>query len=218
MKSKSIFITAKEWFEGSSLRNPVAGTDHKLEQIFPDFYCVSYDTKLLATKEEKQSLFEDDYRKRFGTNDICALDAAIVDCGGRYVFLNGFDQEQFSYIAPKIKDTAEILYLFKCPRIHDLSVLSQFSKIKCVHIFWNNSLECLWDMTGNKQLKVISFAAISKLNRIETLKYSGVEYISLDSADNNGHTKKALFDTSVFEQMPQLKHLSLNYSACKVDY
>ena len=73
-------------------------------------------------------------------------------------------------------------------------------------------------MTGNKQLKVISFAAISKLNRIETLKYSGVEYISLDSADNNGHTKKALFDTSVFEQMPHLKHLSLNYSACKVDY
>ena len=115
-------------------------------------------------------------------------------------------------------DTAEIIYFFKCPRIYDLSVLSQFVKLKCVHIYCNNSLESLWDMTGNKDLKVISFAAISKLSRIEALTQSFVEYVCFDSSDINGRSKKSLFDVSVFEQMPYLKHLSLTYSDQKICY
>lgn len=218
MKSKAIFITAKEWFESTSLRNPITSMDHKLEQLFPDCYSVNYDTKLLATKEAKLSPLYDDHLTQFGIEDIHALDEAIVNCGARYVFLNGFSQEQFSHIVPKIKDTVEILYFFKCPHIHDLSALSQFPKLRCVHIYWNNTLESLWDMTGNKQLKVISFVAISKLSKIEALKQSSVEYVCLDSSDNDDHTKKALFDASVFNQMLSLEHLTLTYSDHKIDY
>lgn len=222
MKSDSIFITAAEWFESTSLRNPISSMDHKLERFFPDCYSVAYDTKLLATKaamaEEKQSPLYNDYREQFGVEDIHALDTAIMDHDARYVFLNGLNQDQFLHIAPKLKDTAEILYFFKCPRIYDLSALSQFTKLKCVHIYWNNSLESLWDMTGNKQLKVISCVMISKLSNIEPLKRSCVEYVCLDSSDNYGHKKKALFPISVFEQMPHLKHLSLICSDCKIDY
>ena len=222
MKNNTIFITAKEWFESTSLKNPIIGMDHKLSQFFPDCYSVDYDTKLLATKvatkEERQSPFYDDYRERFGTNDIHIFDAAIMDRDARYVFLNGLNQEQFLHIVPKLKDTAEIIYFFKCPRINDLSVLSQFAKLKCVHIYWNNSLESLWDMTGNKHLKVISCVAISKLSNMEALKQSCVEYVCFDSSDNDGRTKKALFDVSTFAQMPYLKHLSLRCSDHKIDY
>lgn len=153
MKRDSIFITAMEWFESTSLRNPISTLDHKLEQYFPDRYSVDYDTKLLAakmpTKEERQFPFYNDYREQFGTTDISVLDAAVMNAPAKNIFLNGFNQDQFLYIAPKIKDTAEIIYFFKCPRIFDLSVLSQFTKLMCVHIYWNNSLESLWDMTGN---------------------------------------------------------------------
>lgn len=222
MKSNTIFITAKEWFESTSLKNPITSMDRKLEQFFPDCYSVDYDTKLLATKvatkEEKQSPFYNDYREQFGTKDIYALDATVMDTAAKNILLNGFNQGQFLHIAPKLKDTAEIIYFFKCPRIYDLSVLSQFAKLKCVHIYWNNSLESLWDMTGNKQLKVISCITISKLSKIEALKQSHVEYICLDSSDNDGHKKNALFDVSVFEHMTHLKHLSLIYSDCKIDY
>ena len=222
MKSNSIFITARDWFESGSLKNPVSGLDHKLEQFFPDCYSADYDTKLLATreatKEEKQAPFYNDYREQFGTKDIHSLDMAVMDTDAKNIFLNGFNQDQLLYIAPKLKDTAEIIYFFKCPKIHDLSILSQFTKLKCVHIYWNNSLESLWDMTGNTQLKVISCIAISKLTNIEALKNSHVEYICLDSSDNTGHTKKMLFDASVFDQMTSLKHLSLVFSDCKIDY
>lgn len=222
MKSNTIFITAKEWFESTSLKNPITSMDHKLEQIFPDCYSVDYDTKLLATKvateEEKQSPFYNDYREQFGTKDIYALDATVMDTAAKNILLNGLDQDQFLHIAPKLKDTAEIIYFFKCPRIHDLSILSQFTKLKCVHIYWNNTLESLWDMKGNKQLKAISFVAISKLSRIEALNQSYVEYVCIDSSDNDGRAKKALFDASIFAQMPYLKHLSLTYSDLKIDY
>ncbi len=69
-------------------------------------------------------------------------------------------------------------------------------------------------MKDNKQLKVISFDAISKLKSIETLKDSAVEYIHLDSSDNNGNRKPALFDLKVFEQMQNLKHIFLGYKDC----
>lgn len=222
MKSSPIYITAKDWFESTSLRNPITSMDHRLERFFPDCYSVDYDTKMLATKvaakEEKQSPFYNNYREQFGSKDIQILDAAVLDSEAKKIFLNGFNQDQFLYIAPKLKDTAEIIYFFKCPQIYDLSVLSQFTKLKCVHIYWNNSLEGFWDMTGNKQLKVISCVMISKLRKIDALKESYVEYICLDSSDNNGHKKKALFDVSVFEQMTSLKHLSLHYTDCKIDY
>ena len=208
MKSKPIYITAKEWFESTAQKNPILTLDITLKQFFPDFYRVSYDTKLLATRADVNK----DYCNRFGTTNLLALDAAIADSDARYIFLNGFNQNQFSHIAPLIKDTAEILYFFKCPRISDLSILSQFPKLKCVHIYWNNSLESLWDMTGNPHLKVLSFQMISKLRHIEALKDSTVEYICFDSTDNSGNKKKALFDASTFSKMPHLKHLSLVYS------
>ena len=222
MKNDPVFITKKEWFESTSLRNPIYSNDHKLELLFPNFYSASYDTKLLATKAatdaEKQFPFYNDYRERFGAMDIHALDNAIMNSEARYVFLNGFNQKQFLYIVPKIKDTAEIIYFYKCPRIYDLSALTQFHRLKCVHIYWNNSLESLWDMRYNKQLQVLSFISVSKLSNILALADSCVEYVSFDSEDNNGHTRKALFDTSVFNQMPHLKHLSLRDSDCVIDY
>ena len=73
-------------------------------------------------------------------------------------------------------------------------------------------------MSHNKELKVISFISISKLRNVDSLKESYVEYVCFDSSDNSGHTKKALFDVSVFEQMPHLKYLSLLYSDRKAGY
>ena len=219
MKAKSIFITSPDCFEGTSLRNPITTLDHTLKLHFPDYYSVNYDTKLLADKEatatEKQLPFYNDYRERFGSSDISVLDAAITE--GRSIFLNGFNQEQFLYIAPKLRETAEIIYFFKCPKIYDLSALSQFPNLKCVHIYWNNSLERLWDMSGNKALQVLSFVTITKLRNVAALKESYVEYVHLDSSDNSGHAKKSLFDPSVFQDIPHLKHLSLVYSDLKVD-
>ena len=220
MRNRKILITDTEWFESGSLKNPIASPDHELKKFYPTLYCLDYDTKLLATnpptKAEKESIIYNNYREKYGTFDLNSLDLEICRKGAKNVFLNGFNQYLFNYIVPLIKDSAEVIYFFKCPQISDLHSLSQFLNLKCVHIFQNNSLTKLWDMTDTTNLKIISFNMISNLSDIETLKNSFVEYVHLDCIDNNGYKKTALFNLSIFEQMPRLRYLSLDFADCEI--
>ena len=220
MKNKKIFITDNEWFETGALKNPLSTLDCELEEYYPELFSVNYDTKLLATspptKNEEDFYMYNGYREQYGTYDLSALDDRIQETGAKNILLNGFTQELFEYIVPLIKDTVEIIYFFKCPKIANLSVLSQFSNLKCVHIFYNNSLTELWDMKDNTKLNVISFTHITKLSSIEELKHSFVKYVHIDSADNYGRTKPALFEAPELEEMPYVHYMSINFTRCKI--
>lgn len=217
-KKGFIYITDKEYTENGALKNPVIHSDIKFEEIFQEFGLINYDLKLIVTtpptEEEinNTSIPYNDYRERYGTTDISCFDKAINENEGKNILLCGFKQEHWEYIAPLIKDKCEIIYFFKCPKIKDLSALSKFQNLKCVRIYWNNSLETLWEMKDNSLLEVISFVTISKLKHIESLKKSTVKYINFDSSDIIGNNKKEmLFDEKVFEDMPDLKALRLIY-------
>lgn len=220
--SKYIYIADPDYFEESALKNPICFDDHKISQTYPEFYELEYDLRLCvakpATKSEKSFVLYNDYRERYGSLDITVFNDAIGRNKAKNVFLNGFHQEHLEYIIPLIKDCVEVLYLFKCPRIKDLSCLSECKNLKCVFIYWNNSLKTLWDMTSNKELKLISFLSCSKIKEISSLEFSSIEYITLDSEDNNGNKKMMLFDTSVFDKMPHLKHLTLVFCNYNIDW
>lgn len=222
MKNDFVYITDKAWFETSALKNPCIFQDNKMEKYFPYFYSAEYDLKLLATKAptdiEKKAPFYNDYREKFASKDIEVLKIAAESSPAKTVLLSGFGQEQFEYIAELIKETAEVLYLFKCPNIKNLSMLADFKQLKCLLIYWNNSVECLWNMKNNINLKVISFVSVTKLRDVAALAQSRVEYVAFDSADNCGNKKDLLFDRTIFEKTPNLKHLTLEFKGCKEDY
>ena len=222
MKNKFVYITDCEWFESTSLKNPIEFLDHNLQDKYPKFYEKEYDLRMLVTEKpsakEKAVPFYNDYREKYGSEDIRVLKDAASSANARNVFLNGFDQEHFEYIIPYIKDSAEVLYLFKCPKISDLSMLSELKNLKCLFVYWNNSLEVLWNVKDNTRLKVISFISIMKIKNIETLLGSNIEYITFDSSDNNDNKKNILFDKSVFDKMPNLKYLKVCYKEIDIDY
>ena len=222
MKNDYLYITDQKWFESTALKNPLLFNDHKLKEYHPDYYKLAYDLKLLVSKaptqEEKESPFYNGSLERYATADIRAVESVITGSSARYVLLNGFAQTQFDHIAPLIKDTAEVLYLFKCSKIKDLCALSSFKKLKCLFVYWNNTLQRLWDMEENTDLRVISFCMVSKLSNIDALKNTAIEYITFDTSDLHNHKKDMLFDKSIFAQMPQLKHLTLVYKDCHIDY
>ena len=213
MKNSYVYITNSNWFEDTSLKNPICVSDHNLSQIYPEYDSVHYDLKILATKsatpQEKDFPGYNDYREKYGQTDISAIDHAVMNSTAKNVFLNGFNQKQFEYIAPLIKDSTEILYLFKCNKISDLSVLSEFHKLKCLFVFGNSSLEGLWDMRQNDNLKILSFVYVTKLRHIDSLVDSRLEYINYDSSDNSGNKHKLLFDKSIFGRIKTLNHLFL---------
>lgn len=223
MKTKYLFITNGNCFEDTIFSNPIHLFDHKIENYYPEFYKVNYDLRLLAikepTKEEREFFVYNNYPDKYGDSDISVLKVAAENSNSKNIFLNGFRQEHFEYLVPYIKDTAEILYLFKCEKIKDLSFLSEFKNLKCIHIQWNNALECLWNMKKNKDLSVISFVNVSKIRDVSLLLNSNVEYIALDSMDNSGNKKDCLIeDLEVFNKMPNLKHLTLCYKKVNIDY
>ncbi len=222
MNNGFVYITDSEWFEKTSLKNPITCLDCKLQKQYPEFYCLEYDLKMLVSKpstdDEKAMPFYNDYREKYGSNDICSLKVATTSAMAKTVFLNGFCQQHLEYIIPFIKDKVEVLYLYKCPRIMDLSVLSELKELRCLFVYWNNSLKQLWDLKNNKCLQVISFISVTKLSNIESLKNSNVEYVTFDSSDNCNNKKNILFDKSVFDEMPDLKHLTLVYNNCMIDY
>lgn len=215
MSSKDLYITCTDYFEETALKNPIIFNDIYLDNKYPDYFEASYGVRIIATKkptkEEREFPIYNDYRDRYGNADIYSIDKCINDNDATNVFLNGFSQKQFNYIAPLIKDKVKILYLFKCPKIKNLSVLSEFRNLECVLIYWNNSLETLWNMENNNNLKALSFETISKLKDIDSLAKSTVEYINFHSMYPNGLIKEMLFDKATFYKMPNLKQLNLQY-------
>ena len=221
MKNNYLYITNEALSQNLSETDLVL--DNKLCENYPDFYETVYGLKLMVTRKpteaEKNSPIYNDIYEEIGGDDITALKDSALKNSRKRVKLTGFNQEQFDYISPYIKETTEVLYLHKCPKIKDLSVLSDFPNLKCLSVYWNNSLEKLWDMKNNRDLDVLSFVSISKLRDVSSLKNSNIKYVTLDSADNCGNRKECLIeDMSVFEQMPKLKHLKLIYKKCYIDY
>lgn len=223
MSQKDLFITAPEFLDNGALKNPIMFMDHKLENLYPQFHRTNYDLKLCAVKSpteaEKNFFAYNDYRERFGCDDISVLRDVAQRSPAKTVFLNGFRQKHLEYLAPYIQDSVELLYLFKCNTISDLSVLSTFPNLKCVLIFWNNKLETLWDVQQNEKLTVLSFLTITKLRNVDALRKSHIEYITFDSSDNCGNRKPCLLENpDVFQEIPTLKHLMLVYKKYSIDY
>lgn len=214
MKNNYLYVIKDALSQNSS--QTVLASDNKLNEFYPDYYEAVYDLKLLVTRKpteaEKNSPIYNGIYEKIGSDDITVLKDSALKEKAKRVFLNGFRQEHFDYIAPYIKETTEVLYLFKCPKIKDLSALSEFRRLRCLSVYWNDSIEKLWNMENNRELEVLSFVSISKLRDVSSLKNSNVKYVTFDSADNSGNRKDCLIeDMSVFEQMPQLNHLNLVY-------
>ncbi len=220
MKKQLVYITNEEYFNF-----PILFLDHKIEKVYPDFYKISYDLKMSVVayvpdieKESSFGWFYNDSAEKYGENDLASFRIAATEKPCKNVYLTGLGQEHFDYIAPFIKDTAEVLYFDKCPKIKDLSALAEFKRLKCVFVYWNNSLESLWDMKCNNDLRVISFIFVTKLKDLTSLIDSNIEYVSLDSRSNDYKSREMLFDKSVFDNMRSLKHLKLEYKGCTIDY
>lgn len=218
MNKKSIYIFNDLWFDSTALENPLSTLDHKLDKHYPNYYELNYDVKLLATEENEIEDQINDYKQRYGTKDINELKEYVIKKKPQSVLLDGFDQEQFDYIIDYIKDV-KILYLFKCNKINDLSKLSNCINLECLHIYWNNRLDSLWNMYKNTKLKVLSLNHITKLSYIEDLLTTNIEYITFDSTNDIGQTKYEFSgDINIFKQMRNLKHLKLQYKNVKIDY
>lgn len=232
MSKRYVFVADENFLNQGNFINPIDTIDHKLNEYYPNYYSANYDLRIIANKlpiypktkeyqefmKEFPALFYDPYIE-VALPSIDCLKEICLNKKAKSIFLNSFTQEHLEYITPYIKDTAEIIYFFKCNSINDLSVLSEFPNLECVHIYWNSKLKSLWNMERNKKLRVLSFVFITKLSNVDDLMKSTIEYLKLDGESHSGYEVDFLVkDISIFESMSKLKYLTLNYKNLKVDY
>ena len=232
MSKKYVFVADENFLNQGNFTNPIDTLDHKLNEYYPNFYSANYDLRIIAHKlpsypktkdyqefmKEYPALFYDPYIE-VALPGIDSLKEICLNKKAKNIFLNSFNLDHLKYIAPYIKETAEIIYFFKCNSIDDLSILSEFPNLECVHIYWNNKLKSLWNMEKNTKLKVLSCDFITKLSNVDDLKKSTIEYLKLDGESHSGYKADFLVkDISIFKKMPNLKYLTLNYKNLNVDY
>lgn len=232
MSNKSVFVVDEAFLDNfGNFRNPINTLDHKLNFIYPHFYLANYDLRIIDHKlpkypktmdfQEMMELYPEWFYDPYREVTLPNIESLKVVCQNRViknVFLGSFTLDHFKYLAPYIKDTTETLYLWKCNSINDLSLLSDFVNLKCVHIYWNNKLETLWNMENNINLKVLSFLFTTNLKNVEALAKSTVEYIMFDGESASTYISNHQFtDLSIFQRIPNLKHLTINYKNLKIN-
>ena len=192
--------TARRYFE----------LDAGLGEYFPDFLNAELDLILLISKTPssggQQTQFFGEGKENVDLVDPAALIAVLRSKRPRSILMIGFDRKHFDYISGELSVSAEAVYLFKCPRIGDLSALSSFSRLKCLCVFRNDTLTKLWDMSHNRDLLAVSLISAFKLDDIDALKNSPAEYFYFDSIDNSGKARPLLFDKHILDLSPHLKH------------
>ncbi len=128
------------------------------------------------------------------------------------ISIAGLHQDTFEYFIHTYGAQFEAIYFFKNKFVHDLSALGTLKNIKAIGYFANQRAEKLWDMSGNKKLRMLSlndFTRLHDLTGIETAPT--LQYF--DFGDK-------VWSSSEIHKLPDLFHCALekiHYTA-KVSY
>lgn len=113
------------------------------------------------------------------------IDAKINDLAKypkvKELHICGLTQNDFDEFIEKYAKQYEFIYFFKCPKLNNLSRLSELKTLKFVAFYWNNSATTLWDMKENVSLEGIFLNDFSKLTDLSSIATSlNLEELWLD--------------------------------------
>lgn len=119
------------------------------------------------------------------------------------ISIAGLHQDTFEYFVRTYGAQFEAIYFFKNKMVSDLSILGTLDHVEVLGYFLNQRAERLWDMSGNKKLRLLNiddFSRLHELNGIEKApKLEGVCF------------GNKIWATSKVTRLPDLSHCSLKW-------
>lgn len=158
------------------------------------------DAHLISTRRERPDLGPDeiDFEMQFGkrTDDL---------------MLCRLTQKGLEHFVRTYGASYRVLYLDDCTRIQDFSPLGELCDLEAIRIDWTRKATALWDMSGNRSLKVLSISDSKKLaeqphllNTSKTLE----EVRFWGPASGGTYTMESL---EYFRDMRSLRRIDLNW-------
>lgn len=119
------------------------------------------------------------------------------------ISIAGLHQDTFEYFIETYGAQFEAIYFFKNKMVSDLSILGTLDHVEVLGYFLNQRAEHLWDMSGNKKLRLLNiddFSRLKGLNGIE--KAPKLEGLCFGNK---------VWATSKITKVPDLSHSSLKW-------
>jgi len=83
--------------------------------------------------------------------------------------ISGLKQDTFEYFIENYGRQFEVIKFWKCPRVADFSRLELLTDIKYISFYWNQKATHLWDLSKNKNLKVLIINDFRKMSSLEEI-------------------------------------------------
>jgi len=163
----------------------------------------------VITEAEKQ-LFDSRGRSGSGLLTAEAIDYEMQFQRSRTILrLRGLTQDGLEHFTRVFGESYRVLYLDDCRRITDFSPLGGLEGLEAIRIEWCRGTECLWDMSKNEALKIISIHDAKKitLNPWQLRTAPALEEVRLWGSFDNKYQLESL---RCFCGMKSLKRLDLN--------
>lgn len=127
-----------------------------------------------------------------------------------YLKITRLSQEGLEHFVLNYGRSYRTLYLFDCTQILDFSPLGELEDLEAIRIEWCPKADKLWDMSGNRSLKVLSIHDARKIaaNPVQLQTSQTLEEIRLWG--NGFDNKYTLESLSCFRGMRSLKRIDLN--------
>lgn len=83
--------------------------------------------------------------------------------------ISGLDQRMFERLVAEYGRQFRGLYLWKCPRITDLSPIQDLPQLTHVACYWNQRATRLWDLSATPNLRGLHFEDFTRLTALDDL-------------------------------------------------
>lgn len=125
------------------------------------------------------------------------------------ISITGLHQDTFEYFIEKYAKQFKAIYFFKNKMVGDLSPLADLENVEAIGYFVNQRAEKLWDMSGNKKLRLLNLDDFSRLHDL-----TGIEKASQLSGLDFGNK---VWATSFVEKVPVLDSSLLEFVGYNAD-
>ena len=165
---------------------------------------------VFVISEAEKQLFDSRGQSGAGLLTAEAIDYEMQFRHSRTILkLSGLTQDGLEHFTRVYGESYRILYLDDCRRITDFSPLAVLEGLEAIRIEWCKGTDCLWDMSKNESLKIISIHDAKKitLSPWQLRTAPALEEVRLWGSFDNKHQLESL---GCFCGVKSLKRLDLN--------
>ena len=169
-------------------------------ELFSQAKYQAAEAHLFSTRRERPDLGaeEIDFEMQFGKRTD-------------YLMLSRLTQKGLEHFVRNYGGSYQVLSLDDCTRIQDFSPLGELENLEAVRIDWTRKAAALWDMSGNRSLKILSIGDSKKLAEDPRLLNTSktLEEVRFWGPTSGGtYTMESL---ECFRDMQSLRRIDLNW-------